>query len=75
MCLIDSKSIKNLVASLFTATALTPPPPYLSLSTIKEIWISESYFKMSNPFGAGASAEGPKARKCELIIMKQLTYL
>ena len=27
--------------------------------------ISESYFKMSNPLGAGASSEGPEGRSCE----------
>ena len=34
-----------------------------NLSTIEEI--SESYFKMSNPLGAGASSGGPEGRSCE----------
>ena len=33
------------------------------LSKIEEI--SESYFKMSNPLGAGASSGGPEGRSCE----------
>ena len=37
------------------------------LSKIEEI--SESYFKMSNPLGAGASSGGPEGRSCECLLI------
>ena len=42
------------VNSLFSASAMTPPPQCLSLITVEDIRVSQSYFKMSNPLGAGA---------------------